>query len=157
MKRMLLYIVILSLSLLAPVKASDIGKLLPVQVVSIYRMNEQIVMETDTENRGFGETAQQALQNLKDTASGMIYLDTAQYLLLSEDTKSCVEELLGELKDSVKLCQIEKRVDLTETARYLSVRDGLPTLKQWRNDRNLPVLSDFENSSTFLKKVEKRA
>lgn len=71
MKRTILYIGILALIVAAPVKPMDIEKLRPVQIVSIYKENSWTVIETDTEDKGIGGTAKQALQNMKDTSDGV--------------------------------------------------------------------------------------
>ena len=157
MKRILLYIGILGLLTAAPVERSDIGKLRPVQVVSVYKENNWTVMETDTKDKGYGGTAQQALRNLKETSNGVIYLDTADYLLVTKDTVDAVEELQQELKDNVKLCMIAKPVDLGDVSEYLGVHGGLPKLKAWAKGTELPVLTTFADSLIFLKKVENSA
>ena len=156
MKRIALYIGVLAVLVLVPVHGADIGKLRPVQVVSVYKENNWVVMETDTDDRGYGGTALQALRNLKDTSNGIIYLDTAEYLLVTKDTVNAVEELRPELKSNVRLCMATKPLDLTEVSQYLSVHGGLPKLKDWVEGEELSVLSKFKNSLTFLKKVEKR-
>ncbi len=157
MKRILLYIVILGAVLAVPAESFDIGKLLPVQVVAVYKENNRVILQTDTEDMGIGDNAIEALQDLKDTAAGIIYLDTAQYLILGEDTAQAVEDLRGELKDSVQLCATEEVLKLTETAAFLDAHGQLPKLKQWETGMELPVLSKTRNSLTFLKKVEKSA
>lgn len=156
MKRIVIYIVILAAVVAAPVKQQNIGKMKPIRVVSVHKENDWIIIETDTEDIGMGGTVKQALQNLKDTADGIIYMDTAEYLLLSKDALETVEELRKELKPSVRLCVATKMEDLSETAKYLDVQGGLPKLKNWKNGRELPVLSTFGDSLIFLKKVEKR-
>ena len=157
MKRILLYIGILAALIAAPVEASDVGKLRPVEVVSVYKEMNWIVMETDTEDKGYGGTVQQALQNLKDTSNGIIYLDTAEYLLLTKDTEGEAEELRQALKDNVRLCLAASSVDLAEASQYLSVHGNLPKLRNWSEGMELPVLSSFGDSLIFLKKVENSA
>ena len=157
MKRIIIYIGILAALLAAPAKPLNIGELLPVQVVSIYKENDWAIIETDTENKGIGGTTQQALHNLKETASGIIYLDTAEYLLMTEDAEASVEELRQELKPSVKLCMAAEPVDLAEAAKYLKVHGELPKLKHWEKGRELPVLSTFGDALILLKKVENKA
>ena len=102
MKRLMIYLGILALLLAAPVESVDIGKLLPVQVISVRKENGWVVLETDTENVGMGGTAVQALQNLKDTASGIIYLDTAEYLLAAEEAREEAQEIISYLKRNIK-------------------------------------------------------
>lgn len=157
MKRILLYIGILAAVVAAPAEQMNVGELIPVQVVSVYKENGWTVIETDTEDKGIGGTAKQALRNLKDTACGRIYLDTAQYLLLGMDAADAVEELRGELRSTVRMCQSDKQVDLTQAAKYLTVHGQLPKLKDWKKDVELPVLSTFRDSLIFLKKVENSA
>ena len=153
----MLYMVILAALFAAPVRSSDIGKLRPVQVVSVYKENNWVVMETDTEDKGYGGTVTQALKNLKDTSNGIIYLDTAEYLLLTKDTENMAEELRQVLKDKVRLCMAAKDIDLAEASQYLSIHGDLPKLKAWKEGTELPVLGTFGDSLIFLKKVENRA
>ena len=157
MKRIILYIGILAAVLAVPVRPQNIGKMKPVQVVSIYKEKDWIIVETDTEDRGMGGTAAQALQNLKDTTSGIIYLDTAEFLLLSKDAEDAAEELRHELKPSVRLCMVTGSVDLKESSKFLNAHGGLPKLKHWKKGRELPVLGTFGDSLIFLKKVENSA
>ena len=157
MKRILCYIGILAAVLVWPVERLDVGKLCPVQVVSVYKKDNWVVIETDTEDIGFGATARQALENLEDTTSGVIYLDTAQYLLLSKDAEDAVEDLRDELKPSVQLCFTTQAVNLQEAAVFLATHGKLPELKAWKTGQELPVLSTFGKRLTFLKKVEKRS
>ena len=157
MKRILVYIIILAVLLMLPVKQQDVAKLHPVQVVALDKEKNWVVLETDTGDKGYGRTAQQALQNLKDTSTGIVYLDTAEYLIISKNTEGETEELRRELKRAVRLCMADKPIDLAEAAEFLSTHGGLPKLKEWEKGRELPVLSTFGESIIFLKKVEKRA
>lgn len=156
MKRIVLYIGIIALVFAAPVEHLNVGELIPVQVVAISEENGWTVIETDTGDKGIGANAQKALKNLKDTASGKIYLDTAEYLLLGKNTAKAAEDLRSELKPSVKLCKTAKSLDLKETAKFLNTHGKLTKLKDWNKDTELPVLSTFGDALIFLKKVEKR-
>ena len=157
MRRILIYVAILAGVLVLPVQRQDVGKLHPVQVVSVYKEDRWVVMETDTEDKGYGSTAQLALQNLKDTSDGIVYLDTAEFLLLTKDTQDAAEELREALKPAVRLCLTAKPVDLPKAAKYLSTHSGLPSLSDGDRGEELPILSTFGDSLIFLKKVEKRA
>ena len=155
MKRNIIYIVILAAMLWVPVKKLDVSKLLPIQVVSVYKEENMVVIETDTQSRGVGVTVGQALENLKDTANGIIYLDTAEYLMLSPDAEHTVETLRQELKGSVRLCMTQAKIDPAEVVVFLGAHGQLPQLKSWKKGMELPVLHAFENSLTFLKKSKK--
>ena len=157
MKRIIIYIGILAMLFAAPLESADVGKLLPVQVVQLRKENGWVVLETDTENVGMGGTAKQALQNLKDTASGIIYLDTAEYLLLSKDAEDALTQLRTALKPKTGVCYAEEGVDLKEAGKFLSAHAELPRLKEWKEGQELPIITTFRKRLTFLKKVENNA
>lgn len=157
MKRWILYIAILALVAAAPTKSMNIGKLLPVKAVGVYKEENWFRIETDTGNRGFGGTVSQALRNMKDTASGTIYLDTAEYLILTKDTQTAAQELEPELRPSVRVCMAAKKMDLAKVAEYLDVHTELPKLRHRKKAEEWPVISTFGDGIIFLKKVEKRA
>ncbi|MBR2420803.1 MAG: hypothetical protein IKB09_00445 [Oscillospiraceae bacterium] len=157
MKRTILYIGILALVLAAPVKPMEIEKLRPVQIVSVYKKNDWTVVETDTEDIGIGTSVEQAVQNMKDTSGGVIYLDTAEYLLLTKETEETAERLRAELKPSVGICLMTGVEDLQKAVLFLQSHGELPKLKEWKKGRELPILSSFGESFIFLKKVENKA
>lgn len=144
MKRVGIYIVILAALLLAPVQRADVGKLRPIEVAFVYRSGEQIVLETDMGDRGVGTTGSEALQNLKDTTPGIIYLDTAEYLLMTADAQEAVEQLRPILKESVQICTAEPGVDLALVAQFLPAHGKLPQLKQWQTGTVLPHLTSLD-------------
>ena len=76
MKRRFAYAVLLLTALAVPVEGTDIGKLRPVELVMVQMQNHQVVLRTDTGDIGQGGTAEEAYQNLKDTTSGVDYMDT---------------------------------------------------------------------------------
>lgn len=154
MKRILLYAIILTAALFVPVKGNDIGRLRPVQAVLVYKEEENVVIQTDTEDTGVGETAKEALQNLEDTTPGIIYLDTARYLLVSEEALSEIEALRDALKPSVEMCLAEGDVLGENTALFLKVHGQLPQLKSWEKGADLPLLTTFENRLILAKKSE---
>ena len=101
--RIVIYALILAALFFAPVERLDVAKLEPVQAVAIYKENDMVVLETDTEDKGSGKTAEEALQNMKQNTPTVIYLDTAEYLLVAEEAKWDVEALRQYLKPSVKV------------------------------------------------------
>ena len=140
MKRIVIYIITLGLLTLAPVKSADIGTLRPVEVVMVYRQEDTIVLATDTGDAGQGTDALAALENLKATTPGTIYLDTAEYLLLAEGAEDAAEQLKPVLKKSVRVCMADAAVDLKAAAKYLPVHGDLPRLKNWKTGIKLPHL-----------------
>lgn len=129
--RIVLYIVILGLLFLAPLERVDVAKLLPIEAVAVYMEDGAVVLETDTENKGSGETVTQALDALKTNTPAVVYLDTAEFLLVSEDAVRWVDELRLFLKPTVKVCVCEVAGQVKNTAKYLEVHGNLPKLRDW--------------------------
>lgn len=129
--RMILYIIILALLFLAPVRGLDVAKLEPVQTVALYTDETGVVLETDTDNKGRGETVDSAHEDLEDKTPGVIYLDTAQYLLVTEDAVSYVDAIRKYLHPSVKVSLWDGEGSVKDAAKYLGVRNNLLDLRKW--------------------------
>ena len=149
MKQRLLYILIILGVFFAPVEPMNIANLRPVQVVAFYGDGENLVIETDTCDRGVGATPQQALQNLKDTANGVVYLDTAEYILMEDTAQAAVEALRWAFRKSAKICKMQGQIDLENTADFLASHGKLPRIEDWETGAQLPVLGTFEESEIF--------
>ena len=152
MKRMAIYIVVVAALFFAPVEAAEIGKLHPVEVVHVYRENGGVVIETDSGDIGKGESFENAFYDLKETTPGVIYLDTADYLLITKETEDLLPRLRDVLKPRVQLCYAEQRLDLTEVARFLPAHGTLPQLGHWKQGGELPNLTSFEKRLKISKK-----
>ncbi len=118
--RVILYIVILAIAFFVPVNRLDIAKLQPVEAVAIYKENGFIVLKTDEESVGKGTSAKVALEELKQSTPAVVYLDTADYLLIGEGAKEAAEEIKAFFKKSVKIGTYQGG-DVKEEARYLDV------------------------------------
>lgn len=118
--KVLLYILILALVLVAPVNRLDIAKLQPVEAVAMQMVEDRITLITDTGDRGAGKTVSEALQDLKEKASSIIYLDTADFLLISHNARQYTGQIKQYLKSSVKVGSYNG-TDVKEEAKYLDV------------------------------------
>ena len=150
MKRILIYIAALTAALLVPQRGTDIGKLQPVGVVQLYREGASVVIVTDTGDSGTGKTVQEAFRNLEETTAGVIFLDTADYLLLS---KSAVEEapsLETYLKQSIRVCFAEAEISPAEAAEYLPMHRPNIRLRERESLANAETLAQ-ENGRLVLR------
>ena len=129
--RILLYIVILAAMLFAPVHRLDVSKLEPVQTVAVRISDEEIVIETDTKNKGQGETLASAIADLEKNTPGVIYLDTAQYLMLTTEATQYASELEKYLRRSIKVSLWDGEGSVERAAKFLAIRQDLPALRQW--------------------------
>ena len=137
--RVLLYIVILALLFMAPVERLDVAKLQPVQTVAVCINDGQVVLQTDTKDKGQAEKLQAAIDDLEENTPGVIYLDTAEYLLITEEAVTYMQELGNYLHPSVKVSLWDGKGSVEEAAKFLGVRRDLPTLKQWNKRKWKPV------------------
>lgn len=131
--RILLYVCILGLLFFAPVERLDVSKLEPVQTVAIKVQEQQVVIETDTKNRGQGKTVPEAVADLEENTPGVIYLDTAQYLLLTEEATKYREQLKEYMRPTVRVSLWDGEGDVENAAKFLDVRRDLPQLKEFKN------------------------
>ena len=140
MSRIRIYVSLMAAALLIPRESTDLGKLEPVDTVSVYKEENKIVMETDTGAKGTGESVQAALQNMIDTTAGIIYLDTADYLLVRRETEELIPELGKYLKESVRICRTQAAVKVEDAAAFLEVHTPKVKLGDWKRTEKLPLL-----------------
>lgn len=150
MKKLVLYALLLGATLIFPVEGADVAKLLPVEVVQLDREGEAVVITTDAGTAGIGTTVEAAVENMKKTAEGVVFLDTANYLLVSAAAHSEIENLKGHLKPSVRLCTQDVKIDLKEAAVFLGVHKPKLHLKDYGKGSELELLAE-EDGRFILK------
>ena len=152
MKRILIYILIMAAVLLVPLERTDVADLHPVQTVALYKTPEGYRIETDTEDAGSGKTVDSAYADLIETTPGIIYLDTADYFLVSESALPGMEDIDKYLKNGVKVCAVVGEGDLKVVSKFLSVQRGLMPFSRAKSGENLPVLDCRGERIKFLEK-----
>ena len=121
MKR-ILYIVLLVLAVAIPVKRLDIAKLEPIEAVAVMVEDGLVCLRTDMESEGKGETVALALRALKENAKGMVYLDTARFLLVAENAYEEAKALMQYLRRNVQVAPYGG-TGVKEEAQYLETHD----------------------------------
>ena len=140
MRKGLIYGMLFVAALLLPNNAVELGKIIPVETVSVSCRDGLFLIETDTEDLGIGPTLDSALQNLKDTAAGRIYLDTAEYLIAEQNAMEALGPLVRELKGNVRLCERQGDVDMKTVGQFLREHTPEVKLKCWEMGDLLQVL-----------------
>ena len=141
MKRIPIYIILIGMVFFAPVDRVDVGTLQPVEILAISKEEGMNVVRTDTDDMGIGKTVEQALDDLKQTAPGVIYLDTAEFLLIEKGCEQEAESLKQWLRKTVRVCSTQGNIDLKDAVKYLRAHGGFPKLCQWKITQKLPVLT----------------
>ena len=130
MKRLFGYLLVTVLALSVPEYSSDVGKLIPVETVLLRLEGNTVVLETDTGHYGIGTGVREAIVDMKETAEGVLFLDTADYLLLGKESGPWVGELKPYLKGKVLACAMEEKADLKMVTAYLAAHKPEYTIEE---------------------------
>lgn len=124
-----------------PFAGTDVARLQPVELIFVSQEENRVQVETDTGDSGRGQTLELALEDLYTGTPGEIFLETAEYLLITPQCRGLLPELTKTLRPSCKVCLTEGAADLEEAAAYLSVHEPRLTLQDYRTgDENIPLL-----------------
>lgn len=141
MKRTWIYALLLAAALAVPAEQVKLGQMKPVETVYLHMEDGQVTIETDTKDRGIGKSADDALANLKETTAGIIYLDTARYLLVEKGAEGMIGEMSNHLKEDTMLCYVEGEPDLEMIGSYLNTNRPRVSVEEWREGIELEMLS----------------
>lgn len=124
---------------------TDIAKLAPVGVVWLSESDGQVYLETDTGDFGVGKDMRAALEDMKATASGTVFLDTADYLIVEQGCEDLLDQTYTFLRPSCMICMAEKIPDLESVTEYLSAHEPELTLREYRVEKGeIPELVEQE-------------
>ena len=135
MKKWLWYFAILAAAAFLGARSGpgqDVGKLQPVQVVCVYREVDAVVVQTDTGDWGVGDTFRAAAENMNAAATGEVFLETADHLLVAPDCIDLIGEAMELLRPSGSLCLMEGQPDLTQVGQFLQTHRPEATLARYR-------------------------
>lgn len=152
LKKTAIYAVLLAAAVLVPQEPVELGKLLPVETIYIYKEESRIVIETDTQDRGKGDTLSEAVADLENSAAGIIFLDTAEYLILDEEVRELLPKAGEYLKNSVRVCYAERGIDAEEATLFLSAHKPEIKLGEWAASADLQTLSAKEGRYVLTEK-----
>lgn len=137
----LIYAAVVAAAVLVPVERSDVGMLLPIETVLVYEEGERVIIKTEMDDLGMGNTLETALQDLEDTTPGIVYLDTAEYLIIGQGGERHVEKMKEILKSNVRVCKTEDKLDLEKATAYLDAHRPEQKLKDYHGASNLQTLT----------------
>lgn len=130
----------------------DVGKLHPVQVVTVSARNDGVQLLTDTEDLGIGDDVPQAINNMNDTSPSKVFLDTADYLLLEPGAEIWLPQLQQYLRPSCNICYVTADMDLKLAGKYLQNHEPKLTLTQYEaGERRLPYLITEEGRMKLVR------
>lgn len=156
MRRMIVYFGILAAVLWAGGPGTDIGMLIPVETLFIQKQGDTIVIQTDSADTGAGATMKQAAEDLKEKAHGIIYLDTADYLILNGEAEALLPQLQNNRKQEVVLCKADEKIDVQKVTPFLRTHRPQLELSDWRAGMTLPSLEEAEGSFKIKTKTAEK-
>ena len=118
----------------------EIGKLIPVEAVAVRQDGEWIRIQIDTGDYGVGYTVEEAYMDLRETAIGTVYLDTAKWLVLDRQTVNMIKGINGYLKRDVRVCINENADNLEEIAVYLNAHKPTVSIRHMETGISPQVL-----------------
>ena len=120
-----------------PHPAKDITALKPVRAVSLSLDGEQLQIETDTGDSGSGATLTDAYGDMKSKADGEIFLDTAEFLILSP-VVSITADFYEIFRPTCKIVFSNTQPDLETISDYLAIHTPNTTLARIRAFETIP-------------------
>jgi hypothetical protein len=126
-------------------RGTDIGKLIPVEAVWLMEQGGQVYLQTDTGDQGRGDSVQMALENMKAASPGVIFLETADYLIVKQGSEAILQQVYDILRPSCKLCAGASMPDMKKAAMYLAYHESPVTLREYQvEEKKLPIIRERE-------------
>ena len=148
MRRWIVYLMALFITAavgILPFRGTDVGKLLPVETVRLTKQDDKILLETDTAGYGIGNDIQSALENLKATAMGNVFLDTADYLIVTPGGEDLLLELYAFLRPNCSICIQLGNAEVAKITEFLENHEPELTLQEYRGGlKKIPVMMIVE-------------
>lgn len=151
MKKWILMLLAVLWFAVLPSRGTELGQLHPVSLLAVQTEGKTIQVLTDTMDEGTGETLDAALQNLEDTTPGHIFLDTAENLILTEQTRYLLPQLKQLLRPGVAVCLAKTQIDPKTAADYLNTHIPKSRLSDTQEHSTLQELT-YSEERYFLEK-----
>ena len=117
---------------LTPFAGTDVAKLQPVEVVLVEETSGSYVVKTDTGHTGTGSTLPEAFENLYNTTPGAIFLETADFAVLTAPECRLCAELITYLRPACSVCVLTQHTDLQKLGQFLNAHTPVYTLQDYR-------------------------
>jgi hypothetical protein len=127
-----------------PLQRIEIANLNPVEAVWMSLKNGDIVLLTDTENEGRGITFEKALLDMKENSPGVVYIDTAKFLFVSDSALTEISKVRPFIKGTIQLCKWEGQGTIKDAVKYADSHNVGVKLCEWSNIGKLPELPPLE-------------
>ena len=111
-----------------PRTGADAAKLLPAQVLVIAQEDGQITVESDNGASGSGATLPDALEAMRESAEGTLFLDTAEHIVLLQSAQSLLPAAARQRQFRPAAKLYLARMDAEGCVEFLQAHPGTVTL-----------------------------
>ena len=121
----------LALGGVLPLKTHDVAELEPAHILLIWTENGTVRTRTDSGAEGAGASLEAALADMEERAVGVLFLDTAEHVLLQGNARALMQALAESqrLRPAAKIYLAETLPeDAEQAAAYLKTHAGRMTL-----------------------------
>ena len=134
-------VVLVSVTGLLPFAGTDIAKLHPVEVLIVSKNEDDLLLQTDSGMVGTGNNVEEALESLRLSSAGNIFLDTANYLIISPDIAKEITSLSDYLRPACQVYHLEGKGKVAEIGKYLECHPSQITVLDYLQGKmNIPLL-----------------
>lgn len=130
--------------------AADVGELEPVAAARISQTPEGVIIRTDTGGEGFGENLQFAVEDLRCRSVRVVFLDSANFLLLENLSEEVWAQLGDYFRPGCYVCRVESEMDLAAAAQYFAVNPPEQTLARLWAEKTLRQTLHWEKGAWSL-------
>jgi hypothetical protein len=110
----------------------DVGKVRPVEVLTVCAKGSRVQLLTDTGDIGIGEDIPAAVRDLNETAQAKLLLDTVDYLLTEPGAEIWISQLQEYLRPSCYICYVTGDMDLKQVSPFLQIHEPEMTLNDYQ-------------------------
>ena len=140
MKNWIYMLLLAATAVFFPTRGTDVGELLPVELISLTMEDGMVVASADTGDSGTGTDIASAMEDLRAGAAGEVFLETADYLLLQAEFLGVRESLQTWFRPGTLVYAVEAPVDPQPAATYLRSRTGGVALNELKETSLLETL-----------------
>lgn len=115
-----------------PFVSHDAAELSPIETLIAEFTPDFVRLTGDGDQLGIGKTWDEAVENLKQTTSGIAFLETAQKIIVNGDLAKAVSAIANsvDLRPAAEIFQIDIAKDIQAVGEYLQTRTSPLTVSE---------------------------
>ena len=135
MKRIVLFVILataLSLTGFLPFESNDVASLIPVETLTVDLREGNVILK-GKDCQGLGADWQSALEDLRESGTGTVFLGTAEHVVLSKRATSLLPDIIRSevLRPAAVICVCPAEPPKPEeAAKYLSAHNAGVTIQK---------------------------